>query len=111
MVAEWIKIIDIQAAFVRSLKTFAHLQVENLESQSLRLLDLLGSGGNLDLEIRHLTKKRSTQASLFKLKRPLNLGHSQPSWISFSSIRPLRFSFGKKGPHAFFYIFGLQKLS
>src|SRR5215510_6215774 len=53
MIANRIKIVAIQAPSVGSLKTLIHLHVKDLEPESLRFSNLVGVGGDLDLEVVH----------------------------------------------------------
>src|SRR5262245_40773019 len=53
MIANRIIIVAIQAPSVGSLKTLIHLQVKDLEPESLRFSNFIGVGGDLDLKVVH----------------------------------------------------------
>ncbi len=57
MLAKRIELVNVETARVGALQTFLELEIKNLKSQSLRLLDLARLGGDLDIEVRHADKK------------------------------------------------------
>ena len=57
MIAKRIKVIAIQSALIRSVKTLFHFQIEDLKSQSLPFSNVVFIGRYFYLKVRHRVKK------------------------------------------------------
>jgi hypothetical protein len=64
VIAVGIELVDVETSLVRRFQSFVELQVENLKSEPLSLLDLARRRGDFNFKVRHAARKLTYRPSI-----------------------------------------------